>query len=124
MTSLPPFRRMLTPNSMVLGEPTKSIAAAAPPSVASITCFTASGAALSIVATAPIWRACARFCASISATIILPSTATGAFPAPDPWVGHDLVADLHAGSSRPERCHLARDFVSHRERQVHATGFQ
>src|SRR5262249_41217609 len=49
MTSLPPFRRTLTPNSIVLGEPTKSIAAAAPPPVASITCFTASGAALLIV---------------------------------------------------------------------------
>src|ERR1700730_17822222 len=30
MTSLPPLRRMLAPNSIVLGEPTKSIAAAAP----------------------------------------------------------------------------------------------
>src|ERR1700757_4770098 len=59
MTSLPPFRRILTPNSIVLGEPTKSIAPAGPPSVASLTCFTASGAALSIVATAPICRACA-----------------------------------------------------------------
>src|SRR5438552_12719428 len=75
MTSLPPFRRVLTPNSIVLGEPTKSIAAAVPPSVASITCFTASGAALSIVATAPICRACARFCPSMSATITLPSRA-------------------------------------------------
>src|SRR5271170_5466576 len=59
MTSLPPFFRMLTPNSIVFGEPTKSIAAAAPPPVASITCLIASGAALSMVATAPIWRACA-----------------------------------------------------------------
>src|SRR3989442_12132266 len=49
MTSLPPLRRILTPNAIVAGEPTKSIAAAAPPPVASITCFTASGAALSMV---------------------------------------------------------------------------
>jgi hypothetical protein len=69
---------MLTPNSIVLGEPTKSIAAVAPPPVASITCLTASGAALSMVATAPIWRACARFCASMSATITLPDTAAEA----------------------------------------------
>src|ERR1700730_2488334 len=53
MTSLPPLRSMLTPNSIVFGEPTKSIAAAAPPLVASMTCLTASGAALSMVATAP-----------------------------------------------------------------------
>jgi hypothetical protein len=33
---------------------------------------------------------------------------------------HDIVADLDAGSSRPERCHFARDFVSDRERQMHA----
>jgi hypothetical protein len=31
-----------------------------------------------MVATAPIWRACARFCASMTATIIFPATAAGA----------------------------------------------
>src|SRR6516164_5202474 len=99
MTSLPPLRRMLTPNSIVLGEPTKSIAAAAPPPVASITCFTASGAALSMVATAPIWRACARFCASMSATITLPSIAAGAARADD----HQMVVSTQMPARLFER---------------------
>ena len=69
------FDALLMPSVAMTAPP---IAAAAPPPVTSMTCLTASGAALSIVATAPIWRACARFCASMSATITLPATAAGA----------------------------------------------
>src|SRR5215211_3320484 len=58
MTSLPPLRSTLIPKLIVSGAPTKSIAAAAPPPVACMTCLTASRAALSIVSTAPICRAC------------------------------------------------------------------
>ena len=38
--------------------------------------------------------------------------------------GHDLVTDLDAGRLRAECYDLAGDLVPHRERQVHAAGFE
>src|SRR6202040_3140951 len=43
--------------------------------------------------------------AGVEAEQLLSLLAHRAFPAADPRVGHDLVADLDAGSSRPQRCH-------------------
>src|SRR4051812_18579486 len=51
-------------------------------------------------------------------------TAHRAFPAANPWVRHDLIAYLDACGLRSERYYLPRDFMSHREWQVHAARFQ
>src|SRR5215469_13647549 len=62
--------------------------------------------------------------ARVEAEQFLALPAHRTFPAADPRVCHDLISNLDAGGSRPERCHLASDFVSHCEREVHAARFQ
>ena len=62
MMSLPPLAtRLSMPSRTVLAEPTKSITAQAPPLVAAMICFAASGAAPSIVASALTFIAASRF---------------------------------------------------------------
>src|SRR5215467_10779083 len=60
----------------------------------------------------------------IEAEQFLALPAHCAFPAADPRVGNHLVTDLDARGLRSERHNLACDFVSHRERQVHAARFK
>src|SRR6202007_2437130 len=55
---------------------------------------------------------------------LLALPAHRAFAAADPRIGHDLVADRDTGGLRSECCHLAGDFVPHRERQMHTTGLE
>ena len=47
-----------------------------------------------------------------------------ALAAADPGIGNHLVADFDARGSRAERSDLAGDLMPHRERQMHATGFE
>ena len=62
--------------------------------------------------------------ARVEAEQLFTLPAHRAFATADPRVGHDLVADLDPGRLRPKGHNLARDLVPHRERQVHAAGFE